>query len=182
MTERRVPEPGGPAPYPRRAPEHEGGAPHPGRSAEREGGAAFPSRGAEREAGVPYQRRGPGPAGRADRGRALDRENPDRLYTITGGRAHAGSAAFDTVTLIVAEADPRPGMQSEHAKILRMARRPVAVVEISARLGLPVSVVKILLCDLLDSGRITARHPVAARTQVPDVATLEQVLIGLRNL
>ncbi|MEV5322607.1 DUF742 domain-containing protein [Nonomuraea sp. NPDC052634] len=101
---------------------------------------------------------------------------------MTGGRAHAGSAAFDTVTLIVAEADPRPGMQSEHVKILRMARRPVAVVEISARLGLPVSVVKILLCDLLGSGRITARHPVATRTQVPDIATLEQVLIGLRNL
>lgn len=156
MTERRAPEPGGPGPYQRRGSEHEGA--------------------------VPYQRRPPGPAGRAERGRALDRENPDRLYTITGGRAHAGSAAFDTVTLIVAEADPRPGMQSEHVKILRMARRPVAVVEISARLGLPVSVVKILLCDLLGSGRITARHPVATRTQVPDIATLEQVLIGLRNL
>lgn len=154
MTEHRPPGPEGPGRY------------RPG-----EPGSTAP---------VPRQRRAPGAA--TGRGRALDKEIPDRLYTITGGRAHAGTDAFDTVTLIVAEGDPRPGMQSEHVRILRMARRPVAVVEISARLALPVSVVKILLCDLLDSGRITARHPVAARASVPDIATLEQVLIGLRNL
>ncbi|HEX4813654.1 MAG TPA: DUF742 domain-containing protein [Nonomuraea sp.] len=114
--------------------------------------------------------------------RSLDGENPDRLYTITGGRTRAAERTFDTVTLIVAECDPQPGQQSEHARILRMARRPTAVVEISAQLRLPVSVVKILLCDLLDRGHITARHPVSTRASIPDLETLEQVLIGLRNL
>jgi hypothetical protein len=43
---------------------------------------------------------------------------------------------------------------------------------------------RILLCDLLDTGRITARHPRTARTaaQLPDPAILKQVLVGLRNL
>ncbi|AEN11652.1 MULTISPECIES: DUF742 domain-containing protein [unclassified Streptomyces] len=109
---------------------------------------------------------------------------PDRLYTLTGGRSRSGSDAFDLVTLVVAECDPAPGMQSEHAAILRMCERPTAVVEISATLNLPVGIVRIMLCDLLDTGRISARHPRTARVadRLPDTDTLEQVLVGLRNL
>jgi hypothetical protein len=84
----------------------------------------------------------------------------------------------------VSECDPTPGMQSEHVKILRMSRRPTAVVEISSELRLPVSIVKILLCDLLDTGRVTARHPSSASTpsRLPDSAVLKQVLVGLEKL
>ncbi|MBB0246080.1 DUF742 domain-containing protein [Streptomyces alkaliphilus] len=111
-------------------------------------------------------------------------ENPDRLYTVTGGRSRATSDAFDLVTLVVSECEPTPGMQSEHAAILRLCRYPTAVVEIAADLGMPVGIVKILLGDLLDTGRITARHPQTARrsAQLPDTSLLEQVLVGLRNL
>lgn len=116
--------------------------------------------------------------------RPFESEDPDRFYTITGGRSRSAESSLDLVTLIVGECDPVPGMQSEHVRILRLCRQPVAVVEISADLGLPVSIVKILLCDLLDSGQITARHPAAAPTgmQLPDPETLKQVLIGLQNL
>ncbi|MGW0788319.1 DUF742 domain-containing protein [Streptomyces sp. NPDC002911] len=111
-------------------------------------------------------------------------DDPDRLYTLTGGRSRSDSAAFDLVTLIVTECEPSPGMQSEHVAILRMCHSPTAVVEISATLRLPVSIVRIMLCDLLDTGRISARHPRNARVEdrLPDTATLEQVLVGLRNL
>jgi hypothetical protein len=111
-------------------------------------------------------------------------DDPDRLYTLTGGRSRADGHEFDLVTLVVSESEPRPGMQSEHAAILRMCRLPTAVVEIAAVLGLPVSIVKIILADLLDMGRITARHPraVPARAELPDLPLLEQVLVGLRNL
>ncbi|SMD27492.1 DUF742 domain-containing protein [Kibdelosporangium aridum] len=114
----------------------------------------------------------------------LHSEDPDRLYTVTGGRSRANESALDLVTLIVSECEPVPGMQSEHVKILRMCRYPTAVVEVSSDLGLPVSVVKILLCDLLDTGRITARHPSSApvKTQLPDLETLKQVLVGLQKL
>ncbi|MDN3354122.1 DUF742 domain-containing protein [Actinomadura sp. DC4] len=116
--------------------------------------------------------------------RPLDGEDPDRLYTITGGRSRADESRLDLVTLIVSECDPAPGMQSEHVKILRMARLPTAVVEISSELGLPVSIVKILLCDLLDTGRVTARHPSSSSTpsRLTDSAVLKQVLVGLEKL
>lgn len=106
---------------------------------------------------------------------------PDRLYTLTGGRARSDpSARFDVVTLVVAECDPVPGMQSEHAAILRLCASPTAVVEIAAELRLPVSITKVLLSDLLAAGRVSARHP--RRAAVPDPDVLEQVLVGLRNL
>jgi predicted transcriptional regulator len=116
--------------------------------------------------------------------RAVDREDPDRWYIVTRGRSRADEDAFDLVTLIVSESEPTPEMQSEHVKILQMCRNPAAVVEISSRLGLPVSVVKILLRDLLDVGHITARHTYAARggVQSLDRETLEQVLVGLQSL
>ncbi len=61
------------------------------------------------------------------------------------------------MTLVVAECDSVPGMQSEHAAILRLTERPTAVVEIAAELGLPVGIVRILLSDLLAAGQVSAR-------------------------
>jgi hypothetical protein len=122
--------------------------------------------------------------------RAVDREVPDRLYTVTHGRVLGDEDPFDLVSLIVAERDPGPGMQSEHVKILQMCHAPTAVVEISAELRLPVSVVKVLLIDLLDTGGITVRHPLPGLAhptgptgmRLPDRDVLKQVLLGLQRL
>lgn len=115
----------------------------------------------------------------------LDLGDPDRLYTVTGGRSRVDDGALDLVTLVSAENDPAPGMQSEHGAILRLCRRePMAVVELSSHLRLPVSVVKILLLDLRDAGHITVRHPTSATAtnQLADLETLKQVLVGLQDL
>ncbi|HEU5471091.1 MAG TPA: DUF742 domain-containing protein [Actinophytocola sp.] len=116
--------------------------------------------------------------------REIDGEDPDRLYTVTGGRSRADDPALDLVTLIVADADPAPGMQSEHVRILSICRSPTAIVELSAELALPVTVVKILVSDLLAMGQVTARHPSAARGGFDsrDAAFLKKVLVGLHNL
>jgi hypothetical protein len=116
--------------------------------------------------------------------RPLEHENPDRLYTVTGGRSRVAANTLDAVTLIVSECDPEPGMQSEYVRTLQLCRRPLAVVELAAYLRLPVSVAKILICDLLDSGKVSARHPYSARTanRLPDFETLKQVLVGLNSL
>ncbi|MBW1603635.1 DUF742 domain-containing protein [Streptomyces sp. JJ66] len=116
--------------------------------------------------------------------RPVDLGDPDRLYTVTGGRHRTDGDSFDLVTLIVAECEPTPGMQSEHVRILKLCRRPTAVVEVSAELKLPVTVTRILLGDLLATGRITARHPrpAPAHHVLPDSALLKQVLDGLHNL
>ncbi|MFR9673283.1 DUF742 domain-containing protein [Streptomyces sp. TR06-5] len=114
----------------------------------------------------------------------VDVGEPDRLYTVTGGRSRAGDDVFDLVTLIVGECAPTPDLQSEHIRILELCRHPTAVVEIAAELRLPVTVVRILLGDLLATGRISARRPPPVRSAapVPDTELLKEVLHGLRRL
>ncbi|MFG2088396.1 MULTISPECIES: hypothetical protein [unclassified Spirillospora] len=57
--------------------------------------------------------------------RPLGREDPDRLYTVTGGgRSEAADDTLDLVALIVAEDEPVSGMQSEHAANRTPVRRP----------------------------------------------------------
>ncbi|MFD4570761.1 DUF742 domain-containing protein [Streptomyces sp. NPDC058417] len=113
----------------------------------------------------------------------VDIGDPDRLYMITGGRSEADEP-FDVVTLIVSESAPTAGMQSEHRRILDLCRHPTAVVEVSAELRLPITVVRILLGDLHAMGKISARHPRAAASvaSLPETALLQEVLVGLRNL
>lgn len=115
--------------------------------------------------------------------RRVDKEDPDRLYTVTRGRSRAGHHTLDLVTLIVSAEEPTADMQSEHVRILRICQQPTAVVELSSDLGLPVSVVRILVSDLIEEGRVTARHPHAATAgNLPRADVLKEVLIGLRNL
>jgi hypothetical protein len=115
----------------------------------------------------------------------VDSGVPDRLYTVTGGRVRTDDTTFDLVTIVVGESDPLPGMQSEHARILRLCRyHPTSVVELSSHLGLPVGVVKILLADLLAAGRISARHPRTAvpGAELPEPEMLRKVLRALQRL
>ena len=114
-------------------------------------------------------------------------DEPDRFYTLTGGRAAPTTDEFDPVTLVVSECAPTAAMQYEHAAILSMCLQPTAVVEIAAELRLPVGVTTVVLSDLLAAGKITVRHPHPGPdwepwNSLPDTAILEKVLVGLRNL
>ncbi|ASY31745.1 MULTISPECIES: DUF742 domain-containing protein [unclassified Streptomyces] len=120
------------------------------------------------------------PRGPADVG------EPDRIFLVTGGRTAAGSRVFDLVTLVVRETDRARDLGPEHQRVLDLCQHPVAVVELSAELGLPVVVTRILLEDLLAAGHIRVRSPRpaarAAGTTGPDTAVLEEVLHALRRL
>ncbi|MFJ8791965.1 DUF742 domain-containing protein [Streptomyces sp. NPDC102462] len=108
-----------------------------------------------------------------------------RPFTLTGGRTRPSRADFTLITMVTA-VEPQPAwagrLQPEHTRILKRCARPIAVAELAAHLDLPVSVVVILLCDLLEDGRITARppHPVSGRT--PDLELLRKVRDGLGRL
>lgn len=119
--------------------------------------------------------------------RDIDSESPDRLFMVTGGRNQANENAIDPVALVVSESEPSTVRQSEHVQILQSCRNPTAVVELSADLELPVSVVRILLRDLLDSGAVTLRHPpmgtgTTSPAASPAPETLKQVLDALQRL
>ncbi|MFI0777996.1 DUF742 domain-containing protein [Streptomyces sp. NPDC021212] len=124
-------------------------------------------------------------------------EQPDRLFAATGGRSRAYTE-FDLVSLVVSESEPAAGMAPEAVQILRLCRHPMALVEVSARLRMPVGVVAILLSDLLAEGRISVRHPSSAAVggagrpaprgaepapaRLPDTGLVREVLVALKNL
>ena len=109
-----------------------------------------------------------------------------RPFTLTGGRTRPSRADFTLITSVTA-VDPQPDgaarPQPEHARILRLCARPVVVAELAAHLDLPVSVVVIMLCDLLEAGLITAHppHPVS-RTPELDLNLLQKVRDGLGRI
>ena len=108
-----------------------------------------------------------------------------RLFALTGGRTRPSRADFTLISTVTA-VDPPPARaarcQPEHTRILRLCAEPVAVAELAARLDLPVSVVVILLCDLLEAGRITVRPPRLVSRTTPDLDLLQKVRDGLGRL
>jgi hypothetical protein len=107
-----------------------------------------------------------------------------RPFALTGGRTEPSRSDFTLITLVTtAEPTPRraEGLAPEHLAILRRCRTPTAVAEIAAHLDLPVSVTTIMLCDLLEDGRISARPPLQMR-QAPDPSLLKKVRDGLGRL
>ncbi|MFF3429489.1 DUF742 domain-containing protein [Streptomyces sp. NPDC002602] len=111
-----------------------------------------------------------------------EEDSPERLYVITGGRSGSStSTRLDLVTLVVAKAGARPETQPEHASILRMCQAPLSVAEISAYVGLPVSVVTVLIGDLLAGKQVQVRPPVPV-AKLPDIALIEAVIDGLQKL
>ncbi|MEV7975989.1 DUF742 domain-containing protein [Streptomyces sp. NPDC086519] len=114
-----------------------------------------------------------------------------RPYTITSGRTTPERSDLTLVTLVgtLPEVSTQAAlavrrMQPEHRTILGLCRDPKAVVEVAAKLGLPVSLTKILIGDLVDSGYMWARSPQPlSRAGGPsDMTILEAVRDGLRKL
>jgi len=110
------------------------------------------------------------------------RDQPLRPYVLTSGRAQPSRNWIGVDTLLVAApgADPLPVTASrQEIALLRLCGGLLSVAEAAAHLALPVSVVKVLASDLMDSGHLQTRSRAAER---PDVALLEEVLSGLRDL
>ncbi|MEU2286888.1 DUF742 domain-containing protein [Streptomyces sp. NPDC013178] len=108
-----------------------------------------------------------------------DGKDVERLYVISG--ADGERAPLDLVTLIVARAEPPSSATPEQIAVLRMCRAPLSVAEISAYLGLPFSVMTVLLTEMLAADLVQARAPIV-RQKIPDRSLLEAVMHGLQRL
>jgi Protein of unknown function (DUF742) len=108
---------------------------------------------------------------------------PVRPYVLTGGRARPRRRlALETLLEQAGAEDTRlPETTGRHEQMLwRMCRQRLSVAEAAAHLRLPVSVVTILACDLIEAGYLTTRSQ-APQAQLPDVHILQEVLDGLRR-
>ncbi|MEU8134270.1 DUF742 domain-containing protein [Streptodolium elevatio] len=107
-----------------------------------------------------------------------------RSFARTGGRTRPSRDEFNLITLIVNAGHEAalPALEPEHLGILRLCTdTPLSVAEISAKLNLPPTVVKVLLGDLLDMGAIHTRAPIAL-AEAPDIHVLQAVLDGIRRI
>jgi hypothetical protein len=107
-----------------------------------------------------------------------------RPYAMTEGRTEpTGSnlAIEDLVALPGGTGEPPPWLSLEHRMIALACRETMSVAELAARVDLPLGVTRVLVGDLADQGMVTV-HQAPSHTGGPDVALLEQVLQGLRQL
>jgi hypothetical protein len=105
-----------------------------------------------------------------------------RPYVMTDGRAHPTRSTLDLVTLVRAMGDrPLKGLSPEKSSVMALCRGgALSVAEVAGHLTLAISVTKVLLSDLIDSGHITTRAPIP-KAQLPDTQLLQEVLDGLRS-
>ena len=125
-----------------------------------------------------------------------------RPYSLTGGRTRIGHVLLvetfvgpiddtaATIALYAAEERKEPAdgpltfrTMPEMRAIVELCRRIRTVAEIAALTKMPVGVVRVLLGDLADQGKIRIHGTGTGHgTGRPDRALLERVLSGLRRL
>ncbi|WP_030899599.1 DUF742 domain-containing protein [Streptomyces sp. NRRL F-5126] len=114
-----------------------------------------------------------------------------RPYSLTGGRTRAEHVLRVETFVAATEAPagraepPRRGssrVMPEVSAIVELCRRMRTVAEVAALLKMPLGVVRVLLSDLADQGRIRVYGTGHDGTEQPDHALLERVLSGLRRL
>ncbi|MFI9625481.1 DUF742 domain-containing protein [Streptomyces sp. NPDC052042] len=113
-----------------------------------------------------------------------------RPYSLTGGRTRFGHVLLVETFVAALEAPEerreltngkRARLMPEVQAIVELCRRMRTVAEISALLKMPLGVVRVLLSDLADQGKIRV-YGTGRGADQPDRALLERVLDGLRRL
>jgi hypothetical protein len=106
-----------------------------------------------------------------------------RPYAVTGGRTRP---RYELAVEALVTTTPRGtavtyGMVPEHQAICDMCLEIKSVAEVAALLSMPLGVTRVLVGDMAEAGLVSVQQPGHAEGK-PDIALLERVLVGLRNL
>lgn len=104
-----------------------------------------------------------------------------RPYAITGGRT-GGETDIGLEAQIQASSRGSQHLGAyrwEAAKVVELVQTPMALIEVAARLEIPIGVARVLVADLVDDGAVVLHVP--EKTQ-NFASLLERVLDGVRNL
>ena len=105
-----------------------------------------------------------------------------RPYSLTEGRTRPTRADLSVTTQVVAVPSVEPTeLDPELEMILSMCVRPVPVAEVAARSGFALGVLRVLLSDLADQGRVMV-HTYDRERHRPDADTLRSVLARIKEL
>jgi hypothetical protein len=104
-----------------------------------------------------------------------------RPYAITGGRT-GGEVDIGLESQIQANTRGSQHLGAyrwEAARLVELVQEPMALIELAARLELPLGVARVLVADLINDGAVVLHEPVATQNFG---SLLERVLDGVRNL
>ena len=113
-----------------------------------------------------------------------DAEDTGRLirpYAITGGRT-GGEVEIGLESQIQASTRASTHLGAyrwEAAQLIELVQTPMALIELAARLELPLGVARVLVADLISDGAVVLHKPVTTQNFG---SLLERVLDGVRNL
>jgi hypothetical protein len=107
-----------------------------------------------------------------------------RPYLMTGGRTEIDDEIrLETQLQTTARGHRRvDDFRWEAKRILELAERPTALVEISARADLPLGVTRVVVSDLIKAGVMAAQRPIEVISHHTQRSLLEKVLNGVRNI
>ena len=106
-----------------------------------------------------------------------------RPYAITGGRTREDKDELEVESLVTTTSlgVTSPGLGFEWRTIALLCRDVLSIAEVSAKLKLPLGVVRLLVSDMTDQGLVEVHRPARIGDR-PDLALLERVLFGLRQI
>lgn len=129
---------------------------------------------------------GPGRDARDPRDHRVDLTHHSlvRPYMLTGGRTSSSLGVFELHAPVLAIVGPEQlgkGASPEDRRIVELCQTPMSVAELSARLGAPVGVVRVLVGDLVVARMVHVRQA-EDRAEHRDVRLLERLLEGIRAI
>jgi Protein of unknown function (DUF742) len=107
-----------------------------------------------------------------------------RPYMLTRGRTSSSLGVFELHAPVLALIQPEQLGKSatpEDRRIVELCQTPMSVAELSARLGTPVGVARVLVGDLVAAHMVQVRQS-EDRAEHRDVRLLERLLEGIRAL
>jgi hypothetical protein len=107
-----------------------------------------------------------------------------RPYAVTRGRTRPSSSDLPIEALVQSLRAPVPGLTAETARILDLTGTEfLSIAELSAHVKLPVGVVRVIVSDLADEGKVRI-HGIANGQNglATSLSVLESVLNGISSL
>lgn len=103
-----------------------------------------------------------------------------RPYIHTGGRTRSSTPLPIETMVCTAPGASALRLNGAHRWVTELCSVPQSVAEVSARLGVPLAVARVVVDDLVEQRMVTVQRGV--ENNVPDLVLMERVLAGLRRL
>jgi Protein of unknown function (DUF742) len=114
---------------------------------------------------------------------ASDHPRRVRPYAMTGGRTRPTHDDLEIEALVstTSVGEQTPKLTVEQRAIAALCHDILSIAEVSARLRLPLGVIRVLVGDMADEHLVMVYRPAHAGDR-PDLALLERVLYGLHAI